>query len=372
MFINDFPLLVQHIVILQNPPARIEVVRLHFPLGIGHCFGKQFPPDRFVIGQFIQHSFQIFRPEPAHQIIIQGKEEPKDAQTQSADRPQDESTEQASDPQMQISVEAERRKGNGSKDVAGMSELKKMVQEKIIFVLKNKDLAEKYRLTPPNGMLLYGPPGCGKTFLAEKFAEQSRMNYMLVKSSDLASTFVHGTQEKIRKMFDLAESLTPCILCIDELDAIAGKRSSMVQETYAMEVNEMLSQLNNCSERGIFVIGSTNRPEYIDPALLRRGRLDEAIYVPMPDNVMREAVLRLRLKNVYRNGIKYTELANLTEGYVVSDIEAIVNKASLIAARLRQPVTQQFMEQAIRAIRPSVSSSQLREYEAARKRMMAA
>lgn len=260
----------------------------------------------------------------------------------------------------------------GFKDVAGMNELKIKLDNEVLFPLTDEIFKTKYNGHALNGILLYGPPGCGKTFLAEKFAEQSRMNYMLVKSSDLASTFVHGTQEKIRKMFDLAESLAPCILCIDELDAIAGKRSSMVQETYAMEVNEMLSQLNNCSERGIFVIGSTNRPEYIDPALLRRGRLDEAIYVPMPDNVMREAVLRLRLKNVYRNGIKYTELANLTEGYVVSDIEAIVNKASLIAARLRQPVTQQFMEQAIRAIRPSVSSSQLREYEAARKRMMAA
>ena len=260
----------------------------------------------------------------------------------------------------------------GFKDVAGMSELKTKLDHEVLFPLTDEIFKTKYNGHALNGILLYGPPGCGKTFLAEKFAEQSRMNYMLVKSSDLASTFVHGTQEKIRKMFDLAESLAPCILCIDELDAIAGKRSSMVQETYAMEVNEMLSQLNNCSERGIFVIGSTNRPEYIDPALLRRGRLDEAIYVPMPDNVMREAVLRLRLKNVYRNGIKYTELANLTEGYVVSDIEAIVNTASLIAARLRLPVTQQFLEQAIRATRPSVSSSQLREYEAARKRMVAA
>ena len=260
----------------------------------------------------------------------------------------------------------------GFKDVAGMSELKMKLDHEVLFPLTDEIFKKKYNGHALNGMLLYGPPGCGKTFLAEKFAEESRMNYMLVKSSDLASTFIHGTQEKVRKMFDLAESLAPCILCIDELDAVAGNRSSMVQETYAMEVNEMLSQLNNCSERGIFVIGSTNRPEYIDPALLRRGRLDEAFYVPLPDNVMREAVLRLRLKNVYRDDIDYTELADLTEGYVVSDIEAIVNKASLIAARLCLPVTQQFMEQAIRAIRPSVSSLQLREYEAARKRMMAA
>ena len=260
----------------------------------------------------------------------------------------------------------------GFEDVAGMDELKRKLDHEVLFPLTDEIFKEKYNGHALNGMLLYGPPGCGKTFLAEKFAEESRMNYMLVKSSDLASTFIHGTQEKIRKMFDLAESLAPCILCIDELDAVAGNRSSMVQETYAMEVNEMLSQLNNCSERGIFVIGSTNRPEYIDPALLRRGRLDEAIYVPLPDNVMREAVLRLRLKNVYRDDIDYTELADLTEGYVVSDIEGIVNKASIIAARLHLPVTQQFLKQAIRAIRPSVSSLRLREYEVARKRMMAA
>lgn len=260
----------------------------------------------------------------------------------------------------------------GFKDVAGMSELKIKLDHEVLFPLTDEVFKTKYNGHALNGILLYGPPGCGKTFLAEKFAEESRMNYMLVKSSDLASTFIHGTQEKIRKMFDLAESLAPCILCIDELDAIAGKRSSMVQETYAMEVNEMLSQLNNCSERGIFVIGSTNRPEHIDPALLRRGRLDEAIYVPMPDVEMREAVLRLRLKKVYRKRINYSEIADMTEGYIVSDLEAIVNKASLIAARLRVPVNQQQLVFAAQIIRPSVSSLQLREYEAVHKRMVAA
>ena len=147
----------------------------------------------------------------------------------------------------------------GFKDVAGMSELKIKLDHEVLFPLTDEVFKTKYNGHALNGILLYGPPGCGKTFLAEKFAEESRMNYMLVKSSDLASTFIHGTQEKIRKMFDLAERLAPCILCIDELDAIAGKRSSMVQETYAMEVNEMLSQLNNCSERGIFVIYQSAR-----------------------------------------------------------------------------------------------------------------
>ncbi len=282
---------------------------------------------------------------------IQGKEEPKDAQAQSADRPQDESTEQASDPQMQISVEAERRKGNGFKDVAGMNELKKMVQEKIIFVLKNKDLAKKYRLTPPNGMLLYGPPGCGKTYFAEKFAEESGFNFMNVKSSDLGSTYIHGTQGKIAELFKKAEKNPPTVICFDEFDALVPNR------------NEFLSQLNNCSQRGIFVICTSNRPDKIDPAVLRTGRIDKLVYVPMPDEEARREMFRLHLKDRPCENIDYDRLAKLTENYISSDISFIVNDSAITAALSDKPITQEIMENCIRCNRPSVSADTLKSYE---------
>ena len=294
---------------------------------------------------------------------IQGKEEPKDAQTQSADRPQDESTEQASDPQMQISVEAERRKGNGFKDVAGMSELKKMVQEKIIFVLKNKDLAEKYRLTPPNGMLLYGPPGCGKTFFAEKFAEESGFNFMNVKSSDLGSTYIHGTQGKIAELFKKAEKNPPTVICFDEFDALVPNRSGVDNQSLSSEVNEFLSQLNNCSQRGIFVICTSNRPDKIDPAVLRTGRIDKLVYVPMPDEEARREMFRLHLKDRPCENIDYDRLAKLTENYISSDISFIVNDSAITAALSDKPITQEIMENCIRCNRPSVSADTLKSYE---------
>ena len=168
------------------------------------------------------------------------------------------------------------KSGAGFADVAGMEDLKNMLRRDVLFVLNNKEKAAKYRLKVPNGLLLYGPPGCGKTFIAEKFAEESQLHCMVVKGSDIGSMYIHATQGKIAETFKEAEKNAPTVLCFDELDGMVPDRKSLESggEHYASEVNEFLCQLNNCSERGIFVIGTTNRPERIDPCLLRTGRLD--------------------------------------------------------------------------------------------------
>lgn len=294
---------------------------------------------------------------------IQGKEEPKQAEVKTDERHEDDTTQQQGDTEMQVSVEAEKRKGNGFKDVAGMNELKKMVQEKIIFVLKNKDLAKKYRLTPPNGMLLYGPPGCGKTYFAEKFAEESGFNFMNVKSSDLGSTYIHGTQGKIAELFKKAEKNPPTVICFDEFDALVPNRSGVDNQSLSSEVNEFLSQLNNCSQRGIFVICTSNRPDKIDPAVLRTGRIDKLVYVPMPDEEARREMFRLHLKDRPCENIDYDRLAKLTENYISSDISFIVNDSAITAALSDKPITQEIMENCIRCNRPSVSADTLKSYE---------
>lgn len=270
-----------------------------------------------------------------------------------------------------LDVTPKKGNGHGFEDIAGMHELKEMLQQKVIFVLKNKELAEEYKLTPPNGMLLYGPPGCGKSFFAEKFAEQTQFNFILVKSSDLASIYVHGSQEKIGKLFKQAEASAPTVLCFDEFDAFVPNRSSIGAEHVSGEVNEFLSQLNNCSKRGIFVVATTNRPDMIDPAVLRTGRLDKQIYVPLPDHDARKEMFALYLKGrPYDEGaIDFDRLSDLTEGYIASDIAFIVNDTAMTAAFTHSKITQELIERTIGETRPSISPELMQYYEKLKAKM---
>lgn len=262
------------------------------------------------------------------------------------------------------------KNAGGFNDLAGMDELKERVRKKILFFLANPDLAAQYKIDYPNGMLLYGPPGCGKTYFAEKFAEESGFAYALVKASDLGSTYVHGTQGKISELFKEARSKAPCIICLDEFDAFAPDRSKAAGIHHSGEVNEFLSQLNNCGKDRIFIIATTNNPEGIDPAVLRSGRLEHKIYIPAPDFEARKAVLKMEvLKRPCTDNIDFDRLAELTEGYVTSDLSLIVNDAAMNAAYARAMITQTLIEEAMACYSPSVSSHILREHEEIRKRM---
>lgn len=270
-----------------------------------------------------------------------------------------------------LDIEVKKGTGRGFEDIAGMQELKDLLQKTVIFVLQNKDLAEEYKLTPPNGMLLYGPPGCGKTFFAEKFADQTGFSFILVKSSDLASVYVHGSQEKIGKLFKVAEKNAPTVLCFDEFDAFVPNRSAPGSSYVSGEVNEFLSQLNNCSKRGIFVVGTTNRPDMIDPAVLRTGRLDKHIYVPMPDHDARKEMFAIYLKGrpYEAEAMDFDHLSDLTEGYIASDIAFIVNDTAMTAAFTRAKISQAMLEEAIRNNKPSVTPEALRNYDLIRDQM---
>ena len=237
----------------------------------------------------------------------------------------------------------------GFADVAGMDDLKTMLTQRVIWVLRDREKAKKYRLLPPNGMLLYGPPGCGKTYFAEKFAEESHFNYMVVNGSDIGSTYIHGTQGKIAALFQEAAAKAPTVLCFDEFDSFVPSRGSEAARHRPEEVNEFLSQLNNCAERGIFVIGTTNRMDMIDPAVLRKGRLDLQIEVPAPEQETRRLMFIHHLKGrPLADGIDFDRLATLTEGYASSDIAFIANDAALVAALADEPIAQHHLEDSIR------------------------
>lgn len=268
-----------------------------------------------------------------------------------------------------VDIEVKKGKGNGFKDIAGMEDMKEMLNQRVIFILRDKERAEKYRLTPPNGMLLYGPPGCGKSFFAEKFAEETGFNFMLVKASDLGSVYIHGTQGKIAELFKKAEKNAPTVLCFDEFDAFVPNRSDDLGNHHSGEVNEFLTQLNNCSQRGIFVIATSNRPDKIDPAVLRTGRIDKMVYVPLPDQVARREMLKLHLKGRPCDELDFEKLATLSEGYVASDITYVVNEAAMIAAYNNTNITEELMETTIGGIKPSVKGDALKEYDRIRDKM---
>lgn len=270
-----------------------------------------------------------------------------------------------------VDFEIKRGGGNGFKDIAGMQELKNYLTQRIIFVIKNKEKAEKYRITPPNGMLLYGPPGCGKTFVAEKFAEETGFNFILVKSSDLASSFVHGSQEKIAQLFKQAEQNAPIVICFDEFDALVPDRSNPAAQYSAGEVNEFLSQLNNCSQRGIFVVGTTNRPDKIDPAVLRTGRIDKQVYVPLPDKEARKEMFLIHLKGrpYDEEAIDAEKLSELSDGYIASDIAYVVNDAAMVAAFTDQDITEELLETSVKNTHPSLRADTLRIYDDIKQKM---
>ena len=281
----------------------------------------------------------------------------------------DSETRQKADAATSADVEVKRGDGNGFADIAGMDELKEMLRQRVILILKDKELAEKYKLTPPNGMLLYGPPGCGKSFFAEKFAEETGFNFILVKASDLGSIYIHGSQGKIADLFKKAEKHAPTVLCFDEFDAFVPSRSSSMDSNQAGEVNEFLTQLNNCSKRGIFVIATSNRPDKVDPAVLRTGRIDKQVYVPMPDATARRLMFELYLKDRPCGEIDSEALAQASDGYVASDIAYVVNEAATIAAFNREDITQELLIKTINGIKPSVGPDLLKEYEEMRSQM---
>ena len=240
-------------------------------------------------------------------------------------------------------------RGGGFADVAGMDDLKEMLLRRVIWVLRDREKARQYRLLPPNGMLLYGPPGCGKTYFAEKFAEESHFHYMVVNGSDLGSTYIHGTQGKIAALFQEAAAKAPTVLCFDEFDSFVPSRGTEAARHRPEEVNEFLSQLNNCAQKGIFVIGTTNRVDMIDPAVLRKGRLDLMVEIPAPDLATRRAMFAHHLKGrPLADDIDYDKLAEMTDGYASSDIAFLVNDAALVAALADEKIAQRHLLDSIR------------------------
>lgn len=265
----------------------------------------------------------------------------------------------------------ENKKGKGFSAIAGMQELKNTIQLDVIDALNQKERYAEYGLTIPNGMLLYGPPGCGKTFFAEKMAEEIGFNFYQIKPSDIQSKWVNASQENIKNLFDEARENAPSIIFIDELDALVPNRdTSNMCHMNTSAVNEFLAQMNNCGDDGIFIVGATNRPNAIDPAILRSGRLDKHIYLPPPDFEARKLMFELYLKKRPTEiGLNYDELAKATENYVSSDIKFLCDEASRRALKENLRITKLIVLETVKNNKPSVSLQELNTYLAIKAKM---
>lgn len=241
--------------------------------------------------------------------------------------------------------------------IAGMHELKKILIAEVINPLRDPERFKKFKVSIPNGIILYGPPGCGKTFIVRKLAEELGYNFIEVKHSDLATPFIHGSVGNIGKVFANAKENAPAIIFFDEISGLVPNRQNLQGEGSHKEeeVNEFLMQLNDAGDNRILVVGATNFIDHIDPAILRPGRMDKKIYVSPPDFEARKELFKLGLSGrPYDKNIDFKELAEKTEGFSSADIiEGVVEGAARIAANMDDvAINQKLLEKEMEKVKP--------------------
>ncbi len=262
-------------------------------------------------------------------------------------------------------------KGKGFSAIAGMKELKEQMQLDVIDALNNPNEYAKFGISIPNGMLLYGPPRCGKTFFAKHFAEEVGSNFMQVNPGTLKSRYVNATEENISKLFQEAEKNAPTIIFIEEISGLFPSRDSDAHEMSKNAVDAILAEMDRTGDKGIFVLCATNYPDKIDAALLGAGRLDKKYFIGPPDFELRRALFEIYLRNRPVDfGIDYDKLASLTENYVSADIKIlIVDEASRQALKAKSRITMKILEDVIEKTKPSVTLQELKKHELIRAKM---
>ena len=254
-------------------------------------------------------------------------------------------------------------------DIGGLDEVKQQLREAVEWPLKYPEAFRRLGIKPPKGILLYGPPGTGKTLLAKAVATESGANFIAVRGPEVLSKWVGESEKAIREIFRKARMFAPVVVLFDEIDAIAPARS-YASDTRVTEriVSQLLTEMDGITSiENVVVIAATNRPDIIDPALLRPGRFDKIIYVPPPDEKSRLEILLIHTRRMpLAEDVDLAEIARRTEGYSGADLEALVREAALLALRENIATTKVYMrhfEKALEHVRPSISEHLVKLYK---------
>ncbi|XP_035220799.1 transitional endoplasmic reticulum ATPase-like [Stegodyphus dumicola] len=223
-------------------------------------------------------------------------------------------------------------------DIGGLEPVKKELQEMIQYPVEYPDKFLKFGMTPSRGVLFYGPPGCGKTLLAKAIANECQANFISIKGPELLTMWFGESEANVRDIFDKARAAAPCVLFFDELDSIAKARGGNVGDAGGAAdrvINQILTEMDGMSsKKNVFIIGATNRPDIIDPAILRPGRLDQLIYIPLPDEKSRESILKANLrKSPVSKNVELTYIAKVTQGFSGADLTEVCQRACKLAIR---------------------------------------
>ena len=262
-------------------------------------------------------------------------------------------------------------------DIGGLEEVKKELREVVELPLKNPDSFRRLGIEPPKGVLLYGPPGCGKTLLAKAVASESEANFISIKGPELLSKWVGESEKAVRQVFKKARQVAPAIIFIDEIDSLFPRRGTGLDSGVTERVvSQMLTEIDGIQPlRDIVVIGATNRPDLIDPAILRPGRLERLIYVGPPDLQARHEILKVLTKKMpLAEDVDLWRIATLTERFSGADLAALVREAAMSALREdlnASKVEMRHFEMALHKIKPSLTDDLLKYYEEVMKTLRA-
>ena len=326
----------------------LETEEVHLPdymKGILQKALAKKPEDRFAsAGDFAQALFEQAMPDLAKMMVEEeGNGEPQD----------DTQNQENSAPPITI----KKGSGNGFDNVTGRDELKEQLRKEVLFALHNPEKAKAYKLPAINGVLLYGPPGCGKSLVLRSFAEELGFNYTIIKGPEMGHIYQQGVLDNLQRVFDAAEIKAPFVLCLDELEFIAPNPNGEGDEgSITPQITALFGMMNNCSQKGILVLAATNRPDLIDQTIMRIGCFDRVFYVPQPDFEARKDIFMAHLKDRPCEELDFDELAKMADDFNAGDIAEAVNEAAMTAAYNDVPISQKILVDVLKYKHPTYSS----------------